>query len=83
MYSQPSRTTTSKHWNPKYKKLRAQKYLKVDLPDLNEDFESMSPEKIRQKMKERGLMPARPWMERQFYISATGRNNVLLLALLR
>ncbi|KOB73905.1 putative mitochondrial ribosomal protein l45 [Operophtera brumata] len=72
VYSQPSRTTTSKHYNPKFKRLRAQKYLKVELPNMNEDFEAMTPEKIRQKMKERGLMPARPWMERQYYISATG-----------
>ncbi|KAI5645866.1 tim44-like domain-containing protein [Phthorimaea operculella] len=69
---QPARTTTSKHWNPKFKRLRAQKYLKVEIPDLNEDPNSLSREKIRQKMKERGLLPTRPWMERSFYISATG-----------
>ncbi|XP_046972225.1 probable 39S ribosomal protein L45, mitochondrial [Vanessa cardui] len=69
---QPSRSTTSKHFNPKYKKHRAQKYLKIDLPDTNEDDSKLSPEKMRQKMKERGLMPPRPWMERPFYISATG-----------
>ncbi|KAJ2954913.1 hypothetical protein O0L34_g3240 [Tuta absoluta] len=69
---QPVRTTTSKHWNPKFKRLRAQKYLKVEIPDLNEDPNSLSREKIRQKMKERGLLPTRPWMERSFYISATG-----------
>ncbi|XP_050355054.1 probable 39S ribosomal protein L45, mitochondrial [Nymphalis io] len=69
---QPSRSTTSKHFNPKFKKHRAQKYLKIDLPDMNEDENNVSPEKMRQKMKERGLMPPRPWMERPFYISATG-----------
>ncbi|CAG9793219.1 unnamed protein product [Diatraea saccharalis] len=66
------RTTTSKHYNPKFKKHRAQKYLKVDLPNFNEDTESLSREKMRQKMKEKGIMPPRPWMERPFYISATG-----------
>lgn len=72
MFTQPSRTTTSKHFIPKFKKQRAQKYLKVELPDPNEDFAALGPEKIRQKMKERGLLPPRPWMERPFYISATG-----------
>ncbi|XP_072933150.1 large ribosomal subunit protein mL45 [Epargyreus clarus] len=69
---QPARTTTSKHYIPKFKKLRAQKVLKVDLPDFNEDYESLSPSKQRQKLKERGLLPPRPWVERPFYISATG-----------
>lgn len=72
IFIQSSRTTTSKHWIPKFKKLRAQKVLKVDLPDPNEDIDSMAPEKMRQKMKERGIVPPRPWMERPFYISATG-----------
>lgn len=47
--------------------------MKIELPDMNED-ENMSPEKVRQKMKERGLMPPRPWMERPFYIASTGFN---------
>ncbi|KAL0818737.1 hypothetical protein ABMA28_008068 [Loxostege sticticalis] len=72
VYTQASRTTTSKHWDPKFKKLRAKKFLKVDLPNFNEDFDTMSREKLRQKMKERGVLPPRPWMERPFYISATG-----------
>lgn len=72
-FLQPCRTTTSKHYNPKFKKERAAKYLKVDLPNTNESFEDMPPEKLRQKMKERGVLPPRPWMERPFYISATGK----------
>ncbi|XP_049885706.1 probable 39S ribosomal protein L45, mitochondrial [Pectinophora gossypiella] len=68
----PARTTTSKHFVPKFKKLRAQKYMKFELPDYNQDTAAMTPEKIRQKMKERGVLPSRPWMERPFYISATG-----------
>ncbi|XP_061725704.1 large ribosomal subunit protein mL45 [Cydia pomonella] len=70
--TQSSRTTTSKHWNPKFKKLRREKYLKVELPDYNEDTNALPKEKLRQKMKERGLLPPRPWIERPFYISATG-----------
>ncbi|XP_014357852.2 probable 39S ribosomal protein L45, mitochondrial [Papilio machaon] len=71
-FLQPYRTTTTKHFNPKYKKERAAKYLKIDLPNLNEDAGDLSPEKMRQKMKERGMLPPRPWIERPFYISATG-----------
>lgn len=71
--TQPLRTTTSKHYNPKYKKMRAQKYMKIELPNFREDAQEASHEKMRQKMKERGLIPPRPWMERSFYISATGQ----------
>ncbi|KAJ0172061.1 hypothetical protein K1T71_012034 [Dendrolimus kikuchii] len=69
---QQTRTTINKHYNPKFKKERKGKVLKVELPDFNEDVNKLSPEKIRQKMKERGLLPPRAWMERPFYISATG-----------
>ncbi|CAG9568366.1 unnamed protein product [Danaus chrysippus] len=69
---QPYRTTTSKHYNPKFRKHRGQKVLKIDLPDMNEDPDTIPPEKLRQKMKERGVLPPRPWIERPFYISATG-----------
>ncbi|CAK1545412.1 unnamed protein product [Leptosia nina] len=69
---QTHRTTTSKHWNPKYKKLRKEKFLKVPFHDFNEDTDSLPEEKVRQKMKERGLLPPRPWVERPFYISSTG-----------
>ncbi|XP_037868046.1 large ribosomal subunit protein mL45 isoform X2 [Bombyx mori] len=72
MCNQQSRTTTTKHHNPKFKKERAQKFLKIDLPDFNEDHTSYPPHKLRQKMKEKGVLPPRPWMERPFYISATG-----------
>lgn len=32
----------------------------------------MSSEKIRSKLKEHGLQPSRPWMEKQIFISCTG-----------
>ncbi|CAG9130929.1 39S ribosomal protein L45-mitochondrial [Plutella xylostella] len=68
----PCRTTTSKHWNPKFKKERKNKFMKFEIPDYNEDNSTVPPEKIRQKMKERGFLPPRPWAERPFSISATG-----------
>lgn len=61
-----------KHWNPKWKKLRALKVVKVDLPDYTEKREDVSEEKMRSKMKEMGILPPRPWLERPFYLSATG-----------
>ncbi|XP_047511304.1 probable 39S ribosomal protein L45, mitochondrial [Pieris napi] len=69
---QPYRTTTSKHYNPKFKKLRKEKFLKINLHDYNEDIDNLPEEKVRQKMKERGLLPTRPWNDRPFYVSATG-----------
>lgn len=69
---QPSRTTTSKHYDPKWKRRRAEKYLKIDLPDYDENAGTMSRERMRQKMKEHGLVPPRPWTERPFHISCTG-----------
>ncbi|XP_067003574.1 large ribosomal subunit protein mL45 [Anabrus simplex] len=62
----------AKHWNPKFKKLRTLKVMKVDLPNFDEKPEDLSEEEVRSKMKERGLLPPRPWMERPFYISCTG-----------
>ncbi|CAH0402547.1 unnamed protein product [Chilo suppressalis] len=72
VYTQASRSTTTKHYIPKFKKHRAMKVFKFPLPNFNEDFDSMSREKMRQKMKEKGVLPPRPWVERPFYLSATG-----------
>lgn len=44
----------------------------MDLPNLNEKFQDLTPEEQRTKMKERGIAPPRPYMERPFYIAATG-----------
>jgi len=61
-----------KHWDPKFKLLRKQKIIKIKLPNFREDVEELSEEEIRSKLKERGLLPPRPWSERQFFISCTG-----------
>lgn len=52
--------------------MRARKVIKVELPEMDEKFSDMTPEKQRQKMKERGVAPPRPYMERPFFISCTG-----------
>lgn len=69
-----ARTTTNKHFNPNFKKLRAQKYVKIDLPDyqeINRPVTELSRQEIRTKMKERGVLPDRYWAERPFFISST------------
>ncbi|KAK8394776.1 hypothetical protein O3P69_005927 [Scylla paramamosain] len=62
-----------KHYIEKFKKDRKQKFIKVNLPDPNEkdDYDSMTPEEIRAKMKEKGIKPVRPWQERPVCISST------------
>jgi len=44
----------------------------MDLPNLREKQEDITKEEMRSRMKERGVLPPRPWMERPFHISCTG-----------
>lgn len=69
---QPVRHRQTKHWNPKWKKLRGLKVFKIELPKYNEDINNFSEEEMRSRYKEKGLLPPRPWMEKQMYISSTG-----------
>ncbi|XP_018328436.1 probable 39S ribosomal protein L45, mitochondrial [Agrilus planipennis] len=62
----------TKHWNPKWKRLRKMKVIKVELPDFENDPGKLSEEEVRSKMKEKGLLPPRPWVERPFNITCTG-----------
>ncbi|CRK99794.1 CLUMA_CG013102, isoform A [Clunio marinus] len=62
----------NKHFNPKWKKMRREKVVKVELPNINEKFGDLTPDEQRSRMKERGVAPPRPYMERPFYISCTG-----------
>jgi len=61
----------SKHWIPKWKRLRAQKVIKIEVPNLEEKNSDLTEDEIRTRMKERGLLPPRPWMERPFSLTAT------------
>nr|CAD7609516.1 unnamed protein product [Timema genevievae] len=70
--SQPVRHTTNKHYAPKWKQLRRWKVVKVELPKFDENVDDLSPEQIRSRMKEKGLQPPRPWIERSLYLSCTG-----------
>ncbi|EZA52821.1 hypothetical protein DMN91_001884 [Ooceraea biroi] len=63
-----------KHWNPKWKKLRAAKVIKVKLPKFDkekDDPTKMTTEQLRSRMKEFGFLPQKPWQERTAYISCT------------
>lgn len=42
------------------------------MPKYNEKRDELTEDEIKMKMKERGILPPRPWMERPFYLSATG-----------
>ncbi|XP_075222963.1 mitochondrial ribosomal protein L45 [Lycorma delicatula] len=64
-----------KHWDPKYKKLRAAKFIKVDLPnyeDTKKSYDEFTEEEIRTKMKEQGIKPEYPHIEKPMFISSTG-----------
>ncbi|XP_017035874.1 large ribosomal subunit protein mL45 [Drosophila kikkawai] len=69
---QQVRHRQTKHWKPEFKRLRKLKFVKIDLPNLREKPEDISKEEMRSRMKERGVLPPRPWMERPFHISCTG-----------
>ena len=58
-----------KHWNQKYRKARAQKVIKVNLPKFDEN-ESPT-DRFRSKLKEAGILPQRDWTERPVFISST------------
>lgn len=63
-----------KHWNPKYKKERAAKVIKIKLPSFDSDYNDptkMEKEKVRSRMKEHGFLPEKPWSERPAFISCT------------
>ncbi|KFM81478.1 putative 39S ribosomal protein L45, mitochondrial, partial [Stegodyphus mimosarum] len=63
----------SKHWNPKFKKERAKKVIKVVLPDFDQmrRDEKLSVEEMRSKLKEKGIAPARSWHEKPMFISCS------------
>jgi len=69
----PSRNATNKHWDPKWKKLRAKKVFKMDLPDYVklQRESTMEPPDMRAKMKKDGQAPPRIIQERNIIISST------------
>ena len=66
----------NKHWNPLFKKERAERYMKVELLDFEFDRrrarDEVPPEELKEKLKKLGMDPASPYTEKPFYISSTG-----------
>lgn len=62
----------TKHWDPKFKWHRRNKVVRIELPKLNEKFSDLADDEMKSRLKERGLLPPRPWVERPYYISSTG-----------
>lgn len=62
-----------KHWNPKFKKLRRLKVIKIKLPNFQKEKDPVKFEKeqMRSHIKEFGFIPQKPWRERMAYISCT------------
>ncbi|KAL7287603.1 hypothetical protein TKK_0018250 [Trichogramma kaykai] len=71
---QSVRYMRNKHRDPKWKRMRGEKVIKIDLSRFesqNEDPDNLSHSQRRQKMKERGIFPQKPWLEKPMYISCT------------
>ncbi|XP_055950532.1 probable 39S ribosomal protein L45, mitochondrial [Argiope bruennichi] len=62
-----------KHINPKFRKERAKKVIKIQLPDFEEQRrdEKLSLEEMRSKLKEKGIVPPREWSEKPIFVSCT------------
>ncbi|XP_011633415.1 probable 39S ribosomal protein L45, mitochondrial isoform X2 [Pogonomyrmex barbatus] len=62
----------NKHWDPRWKKERREKVIKIKLPKFDDDDDSkMNKEQVRSRMKEHGFLPQKPWQEKPAYISCT------------
>lgn len=63
-----------KHYDLKWRKLRAAKVLKMNLPDFDESIrnQKLSPEEMRSKMKREGQHPPRRFDDKPMLISCTG-----------
>ncbi|XP_033198616.1 mitochondrial ribosomal protein L45 [Bombus vancouverensis nearcticus] len=59
-----------KHFNPKYRKERGKKVIKIKLPTFDDDDDENN-SKVRTKLKEAGILPQRNWSERPVFISST------------
>lgn len=70
--TQQVRHRQTKHWAPKFKRLRKLKFVKMDIPDFHEKPSELPQGELKKRMKERGFLPPRPWLERPFHISCTG-----------
>lgn len=64
----------NRHRDPKYRLERSWKVWPVELPDFDHMRKTdgkLSPEEIRSKLKEKGVVPPNPYEEREMYTSCT------------
>lgn len=62
----------NKHWNPKFKKERREKVIKIELPDFDKNRHGdVTEEEMRTRMKEMGLFPQKPMEEKPIYLSCS------------
>lgn len=63
-----------KHYDPKFRKQRREKFLKIDLPDYDEikRDSKLPPDELRMKMKKDGKLPPRIFQDKTVNISSTG-----------
>ena len=66
-------------YNYEYRKGRARKVLKLNLPDFDKMRKQqkvgirLSPDEIRSELREKGIVPHRKWMEKPIYIGDSSR----------
>lgn len=65
-YTDIVRYSHTKHWNPKFKKERREKVIPF------EEMRELSEDEKRMRLKERGIFPSKPWLEKPTYLSCTG-----------
>lgn len=59
-----------KHWNPNFRTQRIQEFIKIKIPNCAGNKE-LTPDEVRTKMKEHGLLPCKSWNENPILISCT------------
>lgn len=61
-----------KHFDQKFRKERAKKFIKVELPNMErEQDEEIAQDLVRTKLKKLGILPQRHWEERPVFICST------------
>lgn len=46
------------------------KFAKVDIPNFHEKDDVKTPQETKRRMRERGVMPPRPWNERPYTLAS-------------
>lgn len=57
------------------------KVIKIDIPNFHESEDKKTPQETKRRMRERGIMPPRPWMERHGLSCVRIPYEIFLLAM--